>query len=407
VTERTAAKVAWMAGVLVVALAVTAMGFAFAYPVSEGTTVDIGNLIASVLIFVSFPTVGVIVASRRPRNPMGWLLMGIGALFVLALGVGNYGQYGLRIEPGSLPGAVYAAWVGGWIWPVVLGLVGLPILLFPDGRPPSPSWRWAGRALVGLIILWVLAAGLTPGPLTNSGFESVDNPFGVADSLRELFLTAAGLSGLGILMSVLACVVSMIVRFRRSRGTEREQVKLLAFAASLIAVFGLIEIVGEATNPPEELRRFFQLALAGSISALPIAAGIAILRYRLYDIDRLISRTIAYTIVTGLLAAGYAGMVLLLHVALPVSERSSIVVAATTLAIVALFRPLRDRVQALVDRRFNRRRYDAQRTLDSFGATLRSETNLDILSSDLVAVVTDTMQPIHVSLWLRRVDPAQ
>ena len=290
---------------------------------------------------------------------------------------------------------------------MVLGLVGLPILLFPNGLPPSPSWRWAGKALVGSIILWVLAAGLTPGPLTNAGFESVDNPFGVAVSLRGLFLTAAGLSGLGILISVLACVVSMIVRFRRSRGTEREQMKLLAFAASLIAVFGLIEIVGEGTNPPEELRRIFQLALAGSISALPIAAGIAILRHRLYDIDRLISRTIAYTIVTGLLAAGYAGMVLLLHIALPISQRSSIVVAATTLATVALFRPLRDRVQALVDRRFNRRRYDAQRTLDSFGATLRSETNLDTLSSDLVAIVTDTMQPVHVSLWLRRVEPAQ
>jgi hypothetical protein len=243
--------------------------------------------------------------------------------------------------------------------------------------------------------------------MTNAGFESVDNPFGVADSLHGLFLIAAGLSGLGILMSVLACVVSMIVRFRRSRGTEREQVKWLAFAASLIAVLGLIEIVGEAMNPPEELRRIVQLVLAGSISALPIAAGIAILRYRLYDIDRLISRTIAYTIVTGLLAAGYAGMVLLLHTALPVSQRSSIVVAATTLAMVALFGPLRDRVQALVDRRFNRRRYDAQRTLDSFGATLRSETNLDILSSDLVAVVTDTMQPIHVSLWLRPVDAAR
>lgn len=406
-TVRTAAKVAWVAGSAVVALSVAAMAFAFAYPISEGTTMDVVNLITAILIFASFPTVGALVASRRPRNPIGWLLMGIGALFVLALGLGNYGEYGLRVEPGSLPGAVYAAWVSGWIWPVVLGLVGLPILLFPNGRPPSPSWRWVGKALVGFIFLWVLAAGLTPGPMTNAGFESVDNPFGVADSLRGLFLTVEGLAGLGILMSVLACVVSMIVRFRRSRGTEREQVKWLAFAASLIAVLGLIEIVGEAANPPEELRRIVQIALAGSISALPLAAGIAILRHRLYDIDRLISRTIAYTIVTGLLAAGYAGMVLLLQSALPVSQRSSLVVAATTLAMVALFRPLRDRVQAVVDRRFNRRRYDAQRTLDSFGASLRSETNLDILSSDLVAVVTDTMQPTHVSLWLRSVDAAQ
>jgi hypothetical protein len=333
--------------------------------------------------------------------------MGIGALFVLALALGNYGEYGLRVEPGSLPGAVYAAWVGGWIWPVVLGLVGLPLLLFPNGRPPSPRWEWAGKALVGTIIVWALAAGLVPGPMANAGYESLDNPFGVADSLRGLLLIAEGLAGFGILLSVLACAMSMVVRFRRSRGIEREQVKWLAYAASLIAVLGVIEIVVEGIDPSEILRRISQLALAGSISALPIAVGIAILRYRIYDIDRLISRTIAYTIVTGLLAAGYAGVVVLLQVALPVSQQSSIVVAATTLAAAALFGPLRDRVQAIVDRRFNRRRYDAQRTLVGFGARLRSEANLDILSSDLVAVVTDTMQPTHVSLWLRRADAAK
>ncbi|MDP9494184.1 MAG: hypothetical protein M3P87_02995, partial [Actinomycetota bacterium] len=405
-TERTAAKVAWVAGVLVFALAVAAIIVTFAYPLGEGTTIDVGNAIATILIFVSFPTVGALVASRRPRNPIGWLLMGIGALFVLALALGNYGEYGLRVDPGSLPGAVWAAWVGGWIWPVVLGLVGLPLLLFPNGRAPAPRWVWAGKALVGSIILWVLAAGLVPGPMTNAGFENVDNPFGVVDSLRGLLLIASGLAGLGILFSVLACAMSMVVRFRRSRGIEREQVKWLAYAASLIAMLGVFEIVVEGTNPPELLRRISQLALAGSISALPIAAGIAILRYRIYDIDRLISRTIAYTIVTGLLAAGYAGLVLLLQLALPVSQESSILVAATTLAVVALFGPLRDRVQALVDRRFNRRRYDVQRTLVSFGARLRSEANIDILSSDLVAIVTDTMQPSHVSLWLRRVDAA-
>ena len=403
-TERTVAKVAWVAGVLVLALAVAAIAFTFAYPINEGTTIDVGNAITTILIFASFPTVGALVASRRPRNPIGWLLMAIAALFVLALGLGNYGEYGLLVEPGSLPGAVYAAWVGGWIWPVVLGLLGLPILLFPDGRPPSPRWGWAGKALVGFIIMWVLAAGLVPGPMTNAGFESVDNPFGVADSLGGLLLIAAGIAGFGILISVLACAMSMIVRFRRSRGIEREQVKWLAYAASLIAVLGLIEIVVEATNPSEILTRISQLALAASISAVPIAVGIAILRYRLYDIDRLISRTITYAIVTGLLAAGYVGLVLLLQLALPVSKESSIVVAASTLAAAALFGPLRDRVQALVDRRFNRRRYDAQRTLDGFGVRMRSETNLDILSSDLVAVVTDTMQPTYVSLWLRRVD---
>ena len=200
---------------------------------------------------------------------------------------------------------------------------------------------------------------------------------------------------------------SMVVRFRRSRGIEREQVKWLAYAASLIAVLGVIEIVMEGMNPPELVARVSQLALAASISAAPFAVGIAILRYRIYDIDRLISRTIAYTIVTGLLAAGYAGVVLLLQIALPVSQESSIVVAATTLAAVALFGPLRDHVQAIVDRRFNRRRYDAQRTLVGYGARLRSEANLDILSSDLVELVTDTMQPTHVSLWPRPADHAK
>ena len=222
---------------------------------------------------------------------------------------------------------------------MALGLVGLPILLFPNGRPPSPGWRWAGMALVGFIIIWVLTVGLTPGPMTNAGYESVNNPFGVADSLRGLLVIASGIAGFGILISVLACSVSMIVRFRHSRGIEREQVKWLAYAASLIAGLGVIEIVLEATNPTGITARISQLALASSISALPIAAGIVILRYRLYDIDRLVSRTITYAIVTGILAAGYAGGVLLLQLALPVSEESSIVVAATTLAVVALFRP--------------------------------------------------------------------
>ena len=400
-TGRTVAKVAWAAGVVVVALAVAAIAFTFAYPITEGTTIDVGNAITTILIFASFPTVGALVVARRPGNPIGWLFIGIGALFVLALGLSHYAEYGLRVEPGSLPGAVYAAWVGGWIWPVALGLVGLPILLFPNGRPPSPGWRWAGMALVGFIIIWVLTVGLTPGPMTNAGYESVNNPFGVADSLRGLLVIASGIAGFGILISVLACSVSMIVRFRHSRGIEREQVKWLAYAASLIAGLGVIEIVLEATNPTGITARISQLALASSISALPIAAGIAILRYRLYDIDRLVSRTITYAIVTGILAAGYAGGVLLLQLALPVSEESSIVVAATTLAVVALFRPLRERVQALVDRRFNRRRYDTQRTLERFGARMRTETDLDVLSDDLVLVATDTMQPTHVSFWLR------
>ena len=268
-------------------------------------------------------------------------------------------------------------------------MVFLP-LLFPDGHLPSRRWRpvpWLGLAFVGFAIV---NNGLAPGPIELGATTVIENPTGIDDAevLLDAIGTVAGLCGLA---AGFGAVTSLVLRFRRARGDQRQQLKWFSFGAALL-------VVGVFAGD------FFPVAqglVAVFFPLLPVAAGIAILKYRLYDIDRIISRTIVYGLLTAALIGGYAGGVLLVQSVLPVANDSPLVVAASTLAMAALFSPLRRGIQTAVDRRFYRRKYDAIQTVENFSARLRDETDLEVLTYDLVQVAKATMQPAHVSLWLR------
>jgi hypothetical protein len=396
--RRGAARIAWGAWLLAIGVWIAAFAFSAQHPL-PADPVTVYSTIATVLIATSFPTVGAVVASRQPENPVGWIVLGMGALFGLALFISAYAEFGLVVEPGSLPGAVWAGWVGNWIWPVVLAPIGFVLLLFPDGHPPTRRWRSVGWFLGASLFAWFLSAGFAPGGLVNAGYPSVTNPLGI--EMLDAPLTILGaVSGIVALPSALASIVSVIVRFRRSRGTERRQLKWLAYAATLVAVTAVVSLSLEGVSDDAAFVQMLQLSLVASLSAVPIATGIAILRHRLYDIDRLISRTIVYVLVTGSLVAVYAGTVFVVST-IAVASSDNLTVAIATLVAAAAFRPLLARVQGLVDRRFYRHKYDAQKTIDAFGSRLREETDLDELTNDLVGVVRTTMQPTHVSVWLK------
>jgi hypothetical protein len=339
---------------------------------------------------VTAATVGAVLASRRPAHPVGWLLLGLGLSDCLA-GVGSgYSRYGLVVRPGALPAAAYLAWVQNAMVLVLLSCVGFVLLLTPTGRLPSPRWRWWARVAVAAVALGVLALVTDPRPLYPE-HPAVGSPLAVP-ALAALFLPS-------VLVTLLGLVVgagSLLGRFRRAQSIERLQLRWLALAAALSAATLLLALAtlllgGSAT--------LFEAAFGVSVGVLPLATGAAILRYRLYDIDRIVSRTLAYVVLTVLLGLGYAAVVLGLGGLL--GRDSSLVVAAATLAVAAAFQPARRRVQAAVDRRFNRRRYDAAHTIATFSARLRQEIDLDTLSVELLAVVGQTMQPASTSLWLR------
>jgi hypothetical protein len=336
--------------------------------------------------------VGGLVASRRPENPVGWFFLGSAGCFSLAEVASEYVNYGL-------PGAQVMAWLMSWVWlpGVTLLLVFLP-LYFPDGRLVSPRWRWLVRVALVFSVGGAVFSAFSPGEIQDEG---VVNPLGI-EALRpvsELLETFVFVVYFALLF---ASAASLVVRFRRSGSVERQQIKWLAFAALAIPIWFL-------TNAPiEEASRALFVVLDALIvsSLIPVAAGIAILRYRLYDIDVVINRALVYGSLTVMLVVVYVIGVVALQAALRAvsGQESTLAVVASTLAIAALFNPLRRRVQALVDRRFYRRKYDAAKTLEAFNARLREETDLDALSSDVVGVVRETMQPEHVSLWLR-LDP--
>ena len=345
-------------------------------------------------ILLVFGLVGALVASRLPRNPIGWLfivLALIEGVYELAFG---YTHYALHADPGALPGAEWMAWVSNWTGPLSPVFIVAALLLFPDGHPPTPRWRWVLWLCVPQVALTLLQFGLAPGPLDE--FPSLDNPAGLdgapwlADINTEPFISVL----------VIAAAAALVARFRRSQGVERQQVKWFAFAAGLMAAFLIVgglaqSLVGDERSDDSIAAGF---VFAAFISGVPISAGIAILRHRLYDIDVVINRTLVYGALTATLGATYLGLVLLLGLAL---GESNLAIAASTLAVAALFRPARTRIQAVVDHRFYRRRYDAARTLESFSGRLREELDLDALGGDLRGVVRETMQPAHVSLWLR------
>jgi hypothetical protein len=350
--------------------------------------------IAPTLACVSAATVGAVLASRRPRHPVGWLLLGF-ALALMPGGVtAGYLAYGVLARPGALPATTTVARYYPAMSVAAVTLLGFVLLLTPTGSLPSPCWRWWARASAAAPIALLLVVTVAPGSLDPRYQAGVGGPL----DFRGLGGALLVANQLALVVATLAVVVdagSLVVRFRRARGVERQQLRWVALAAALVAPLIGVELAVVALGTPA------LLGWATTIGAavLPLAVGAAILRYRLYDLDRIISRTLAYGLLTLLLGLGYAAVVLGFGRLLP--QGSSLVVAAATLAAAAAFAPLRRRVQTLVDRRFNRRRYDAARTVDRFAVRLRDQVDLDALRAELLAVVDQTVQPTQASLWLR------
>jgi hypothetical protein len=342
---------------------------------------------------------GAVVASRRPDNAVGWLLLGIGLCFASGLLATQYANRALIDAPGSLPGGVIAAWFQSWMWGALLTLLPLLLLLFPTGRLLSRRWRPVAWAIVGASSGFLLANALRPGGFET--FPGVSNPLGV-DALRGVNSVVFAVNGPIAAASFVASVASLIIRFRRSRGEERQQLKWFVYAAiAAIALTLTNPFTSAYTVPGLRLNVSFALPVLG-LTLLPLAIGAAVLRYRLFEIDRIVSRTVAYAGVTALLASAYGGLVFLFGLLLrPIAGASDLAIAASVLVVAALFRPVRRRVQSAVDRRFNRARYDAARTIETFGARLRDQIDIDALATEVEGTVHRTMQPSSVSLWVR------
>jgi hypothetical protein len=350
---------------------------------------------------LAFGTVGALVAHRLPGNTVGWVFCAIGVAVALGdLGYQYADQALFRAELG-LPGGELAAWFQNLTIPPCFGFIAVALMLFPDGRLPSPRWRpAAGIALTGSTFE-IVGYALRPGRV-DAPFDSVTNPVGVRAGF-DLFETIAVLGwplmGLGLVLAAAA----MRRRSKRATGLERQQLKWVTFAAAIAGVVIVADVVSFfVADDTADLNWFRTVTLGIGFAVIPVAAGVAILRYRLYDIDVVINRTLVYGALTATLAVVYVGSVLLLQLLLSdLTQGSGLAVAASTLAVAALFRPVRGRIQQTVDRRFFRSRYDAARTIESFGARLRDEVDLATLSADLQAVAAETMRPAHVSLWLR------
>jgi hypothetical protein len=359
--------------------------------------------VPTALAALSAATVGTVVASRRPSHPVGWLLLGLGLSVPWSDVLDGYAEYGALARPGSLPAARFLAVYSPAVFMAGLACAGFVLLLTPSGSLPSRSrrWRWWARALGAAPLVFLATVALLPEPL-DPAYASIVNPLGLPGGLPvEVPLIVVNLlAGAVVLLTVPVAAVSLAGRFRRARGLERQQLRWLALAAGLASVGAILVLAG--TSLPTSAALTLALITWGAglcLILLPLAIGAAILRYRLYDLDRIISRTVAYGLLTLLLAGGYAGIVL--GLGRLVGRDSSLVVAAATLAVAAAFQPLRRRIQALVDRRFNRRHYDTSQTIAAFSGRLREQVDLNTLSAELLAVAEQTMQPTMLSLWLR------
>jgi len=354
--------------------------------------------IENTVLAIGFSTMGALVISRwHPRNPMGWMFCVVGLLFGAVHFVAEYAIYGLLAEPGSLPAGEAAAWVCSWLFAPQLGLSGLLVLLFPNGRLPSARWRWFVWFSVLSILLATLMAALSPGKI-DIGLGSIHNPLGI-EGLPNVYKPAEGL----LLSLILVAGGAQVVRLRQARGVERQQIKWFAYAI-VVTVSGafLKDIIPVVLSAPWLQWVGYVPLVVGAVS-IPIAMGVAILRYHLYEIDTLINRTLVYGSLTATLVALYFGGIVVLQrlFVLLTGENTPLAIVASILLIAALFNPLRRRIRALIDRRFYRRKYDARKILEAFSATLRNEMDLDAVSDDLLVVVRETVQPAHVSLWLR------
>jgi hypothetical protein len=348
--------------------------------------------------------VGAVIASRRLRNPIGWFFVLSSSSFALSETTLRYAVHGVVIAPGSLPLAHAMAWPSSWLWVpgIALVLVFLP-LYFPNGRLLSPRWRPVLWLAIFLSATLTVLRAFAPGE--TSGVRGVTNPLGIGVLRPVSGELGNDLTSVLFLIPFLASLVSLVVRFWRSRGEERQQMKWITYAAGAMFTMVLLVTVLDVLAPNSALAKVINLLTEATFASIPVAVGTAVLKYRLYDIDLLINRTLVYGALTGILALVYFGGVTATQAFLQAftdQERlPQLVIVASTLAIAALFSPLRRRIQSFIDRRFYRRKYDAVKTLEAFNARLRDETELETLSGDVVGVVRETMQPAHVSMWLK------
>src|SRR5215210_7055438 len=396
---RTAAQLAWSACAL--SLALTALTGLLIVLLLRSDTPIYYYWLETSMVAIGYSTVGAIVASRLPESPIGWLFCAIGLTFGVSHFSAEYAAYALLAPSRSLPGGEVFAWLTSWVWVFGLGLIVFLDLLFPNGRLPSARWRWFARFTAIALLPAAILAALSPGLILSS---TLQNPLGIgglpsASKAIEAFMYA--------LVAVGAS--SMLARLRHAGRIERQQIKWFAYATA-VAISGVI--LKNTVYPAVGVMWVWWVGLVLTtvgVGSSPVAMGIAIFRYRLYQIDLIINRTLVYGSLTAVLAGVYLGGVVLLQYAFRalIGDQSTLAVVASTLLIAALFQPLRRRVQSFMDRRFYRSKYDARKTLETFSASLRNETDLDALGDDLVGVVRETMQPAHVSLWLHLDKPSK
>jgi hypothetical protein len=395
--HRTAALLAWSLWAL--SMALTALSLLLLILHSSHPEVPVYTFWAeNVLFSVGYSTVGAVIVPRLPSgNATGWLFCAIGLLWAVIHLIGEYAIYTLLAAPGSLPAGELATWIYSWLWVPTLGLLVFLSLLFPNGRLPSARWRWFARLSALLTLVGMVLAAFSPGQII-LGLPGIPNPLGI-EGLPNAYKPVQAL----MLILIAVSVASLLMRRVYARGVERQQTKWFTYTSAVAASGAILQYI---ISEPLDLIWLggvgHALVLTG-LAGMPISMGIAITRYRLYDIDIIINRTLVYGPLTATLVTLYFGGIVLLQRVFVVltGQKSTLAVVASTLVIAALFTPLRRRIQSFIDSRFYRRTYDARKTLEAFSAKLRDETDLNALSDDLVGVVRETMQPAHVSLWLR------
>ncbi len=401
-SKRTTSLLAW--AMCALSLALTALSLLLLVLNLSYPSVHIfDHWLDSTLAAISFSTVGAVVASRSlPDNLIGWLFCATGLVFAVAHLAAQYAIYTLLAHPGSLPAGEAAAWISSWLWVPQLGLVGFVLLLFPNGRLLSRRWRWFAALSVLLLLMGAVTAAFSPAPVI--GLGPIYNPLAVESLPNNAYkLVEPGVNTLNVV-----AVASLFIRLRRAREVERQQIKWFAYAVGVTISGGILAYPISEAIGSMWLGEVGLVLLVVGVLAIPISMGIAILRYRLYEIDLIINKTLVYGALTAILALLYLGSVTVLQylLSLLTGEGGTLAIVASTLAIAALFNPLRRRIQAFIDRRFYRRKYDARKTLEEFGSRLSEEPNLETISDDLVGVVKETMQPAHVSVWLRSAVPS-
>jgi hypothetical protein len=360
------------------------------------------------LVFWTFPVASFVIATRRPENPIGWLLLAVGLGWSLLSFSAAYGDYTLKLHPGALPAGEAVGWIGEWAWAPPVAITGVfLLLLYPRGHLLGPRWRWVAYLCGVAVAACVLVGAFKPGPMRDAGFPHHRNPFGV-QPLEPLF-NVLQYAVLVIPLATIAAVLSLVIRFRRADPVERLQIKWLAAAAGLsgllYAVVLLLAAVLVPRGHPEpgwltNLQGFWFASLA----LIPVSVAVAVMRYRLFEIDVIIRRTLIYAALVAGLAMIYLGGVDLMGALLRglVGSSGTLAVTVSTLAVAGAFHPLRRLIQHAVDRRFYRAKYDAERTLDTFAGRLRDEVDLESVRADLLHAVRETVQPAHASVWLRR-----